>query len=141
MLASILSGKILFSCLRHHKSVFSMTPRVFSCTCFVQNLSPALDKLSLRSIKCVFVGYFRTQKGYRCYNLSTKKYFVFADVTFFKFVPYFSPLVPSTTSASVLLPLSVPLSAPASADSSPVPPGDTSESHASTPVREPVKDF
>jgi len=49
-----------------------MTPRIFCCTYFVQDLSPELDKFSPRSIKCIFVGYFRTQKGYWCYNPSTR---------------------------------------------------------------------
>ena len=56
-----------------------MTSRVFGCTCFVQDLSHVLDKLSPRSIKCIFVGHYRTQKGYRCYNPSTRKYFMFAE--------------------------------------------------------------
>ena len=84
-----------------------MTPLVFGYTCFVQDISPRLDKLSLRFIKRVFVGYFRTQKGYRCYNPSTKKYFVSADVTFFESVLYFSPPVPGTASASIPFLLSV----------------------------------
>jgi len=89
MPSSVVDDKILFSYLYPTKSVFSMTPRVFSCTCFVQDLSPGLDKLSPRSNKYVFIGYARTQKGYRCYNLSNRKYVVSADITFFETVLYF----------------------------------------------------
>jgi len=60
MHSSVLNGTISFFCLYPNRSVFSMAPRVFDCTCFVQDLSPDLDKLSPRSIKYVFVGYFRT---------------------------------------------------------------------------------
>jgi len=120
MPSSVLDGKISFSCLYPYNSVFSMTPCAFSCTCFVQNLSLGLDKLSPQSIKCVFVGYFRTQKGYLCYNSSTRKYFVSADVTFFKSVPYFSPQHHVTASETISLPLFVSFSACAFADSSPV---------------------
>jgi len=141
MPSSVLGGKNPFSCVHPYKNVFSMTPRVFDCTCFVQNLFPGLDKLSIRSIKFVFIRYSRTQKGYRCYNPSTKKYFVSTDITFLESVSYFSPPAPDIASVYVPLPLSVPLSAPASPDSSPVPPKDTSEPNASTPVRLPVKDF
>jgi len=51
---SVLNGKISFSCLYSNKSVFSITLHVYGCTYFVQDLSPGLDKLSPRSIKCVF---------------------------------------------------------------------------------------
>ena len=44
-------------------------PYVFGSTCFVHLLSLGRDKLSPRSIKCVFLG-FRHQKGYKCYSLS-----------------------------------------------------------------------
>ena len=98
MPASVLNKKSPFSYLFPNKTSFSMTPRVFGCTCFVQDLSPMLDKLSSRCIKCIFVGNFRTQKEYRCYNPSTRKYLVSADVTFFESVPYFSQQVPITIS-------------------------------------------
>ena len=62
MHSSVLNKRSLFSCLYANKNPFSMTPHVLGCTCFVQDLSPALDKLSLKYIKCVFVGYSRTQK-------------------------------------------------------------------------------
>ena len=71
MPSSILNDQVSFSCLYSNKSFFFMAPRVFGCTCFVQDFSPGLDKLSPRSIKCIFVGYFRTKKGYRYYSLPT----------------------------------------------------------------------
>ncbi|XP_020266951.1 uncharacterized protein LOC109842493 [Asparagus officinalis] len=81
------------------------------------DLTTGLDKLSSRSIKCVFIGYPRTQKGYRCYHPSTRKYFVSADVTFFEYVPYFSytsttigcPYVPLSSSAPTTIPLPAPV--------------------------------
>ncbi|KOM48678.1 hypothetical protein LR48_Vigan07g238200 [Vigna angularis] len=53
-------------------------------------MSPGLDKLSARAIKCVFLGYSRLQKGYRCHSPETKKYFMSANVTFFEQTPYFT---------------------------------------------------
>jgi len=130
MPSSVLHGKIPFSCLYLDKSIFSVPPRVFGCTCFAQDLSPGLDKLSPRSIKYVFVGYSRIQKGYRCYGPSNKKYFVSANVTFFESVPYFSPQGPVTASESISLSPSVPLPALAAVHdvSSPVSLKDTTTS-------------
>lgn len=53
--------------------------------------------MSARAIKCVFLGYSRVQKGYRCYSPSTLRFYTSADVTFFEDVPYFPNLgVPET---------------------------------------------
>ncbi|RVW56097.1 Retrovirus-related Pol polyprotein from transposon RE2 [Vitis vinifera] len=38
------------------------------------------DKLSAKAMKCLFLGYSRLQKGYRCYSLETHRYFISADV-------------------------------------------------------------
>ena len=35
-------------------------------------------------MKCVFLGYSRLQRGYRCYSLDIHRYFVSFDVTFFE---------------------------------------------------------
>ena len=104
MLSSVLHGKVLFSCLYPHKSVFFITLRVFCCICCVQDLSIGLDNLSPRSLKCVLVGYSWTLKGYRCYSPSNMKYFISVDITFFESVSYFSPQ--SLVTASEPIPFS-----------------------------------
>ncbi|RVW88820.1 Retrovirus-related Pol polyprotein from transposon RE1 [Vitis vinifera] len=48
------------------------------------------DKLSAKATKCIFLGYSRLQKGYRCYSSKTHRYFLSADVTFFEDSPFFS---------------------------------------------------
>ncbi|RVW55478.1 hypothetical protein CK203_075197 [Vitis vinifera] len=48
------------------------------------------DKLSVKATKCIFLGYSRLQKGYRCYSPDTHRYFLSADVTFFEDSPFFS---------------------------------------------------
>ena len=65
-------------------------------------ISPGLDKLSYRSIKCMFVRYSRTQQGYRCFHPPTIRYFVSVDVTFFESQTYFD----GTTSYVEYAPLS-----------------------------------
>jgi hypothetical protein len=88
------------------KNPFSVPPRVFGCVSFVHNHSPNHDKLDPRAHMCIFIGYSRTQKGYRCYSPSLRKHFVSADVTFFEDIPYYSPkgrqLQESMLSATVI---------------------------------------
>ena len=85
-----LSSKIKFLILfLFSQSPHPISPRVFGSTCFVHNISPGLDKLLARSIKCVFLGYHRSQKGYRSFPPTLNRYFISADVSFFELVPYF----------------------------------------------------
>ena len=79
-----LGGEILIRRLRPDFELFSLPPRVFGCLAFVQDLFPRLDKLSPRSIKCVFVKYSRMRKEYRCFHPPTRRYYVSVDVTFFQ---------------------------------------------------------
>jgi len=132
ILSFVLDGKIYSFCLYPNKTFFSITPRVFGCTCFVQNLSPELDK----SIKYVFIGYSKTQKGYWCYNPSTIKYLVPVDVTFFESVLYFPQQVHVTASEIVPPSMFVSLSASTFTVSSPLPPVKTLAPPASKPVRD-----
>ena len=45
---------------------FKVPPKVFGCVCFVRDHRPSVGKLDPRAVKCVFVGYSSTQKGYKC---------------------------------------------------------------------------
>jgi transposase InsO family protein len=127
MPSRILKGKSPFEMLFPGKNPFSVPPRVFGCVSFVHNHSPNRDKLDPRAHKCIFLGYSRTQKGYRCYSPSLRKHFVSANVTFFEDIPYYSPqgrqLQESMLSAPVI-PTHVPFAPPTSPISivPPVPP-------------------
>ncbi|KAM2946107.1 hypothetical protein COP2_028938 [Malus domestica] len=56
--------------------------RVFGYVCYVHIQTIHKDKLDLRAIKCAFVGYSTSQKGYKCYDSKTRKVFVSRDVRF-----------------------------------------------------------
>ena len=60
----------------------SLPKRVFGCECYVHLYPNQTNKLSPRAIKCVFVGYSNTQKGYKCYYPIGQKILVSLDVTF-----------------------------------------------------------
>ena len=90
---------------------FAIPPKVFGCVCFVHNHAPTRGKLDPRAIKCVFLGYSPTQKGYKCYNPPTRKWFISMDVTFFEEQSYFTPQAPlqgETTGTDELPELYVP---------------------------------
>ena len=86
-----LGGVIRLHCLLPTSSLFSLPPRVYGCITFVQDHSPSLSKLAPHALKGVFVGYSRTQKGYRVYFPNTRRYMTFVDVTFHEDAPFFSP--------------------------------------------------
>ncbi|RVW81338.1 Retrovirus-related Pol polyprotein from transposon TNT 1-94 [Vitis vinifera] len=90
MPSSVLHDQIPHSLLFPDQPLYFLPPRVFGCTCFVHILTPGQDKLSAKAMKCLFLGYSRLQKGYRCYSLETHRYFISADVTFFEDSPFFS---------------------------------------------------
>ena len=47
-----------------------------------------MSKLKPKSLKCIFLGYSRVQKGYRCHYPRLRKYLVVVDVTFLKNIPF-----------------------------------------------------
>jgi len=112
MPSSVLGNQVPHSVLFPNTPLHSLPPCVFGSTCFVHDLSPDLDKLSARSLKCVFLGYHRSQKGYRCYSPTLRRYLMSVDVTFFESVPFFGstnvpldPLQADMPTSSDIVPL------------------------------------
>jgi len=97
MSSSILDNQIYHSILFPHEFLHPLSLKVFRSRCFVHNFSPNLDKLSLRSHKCILLGFTRSQKGYKCFSTSLNRYFVLAYVIFndssFYFKSHSSPCV------------------------------------------------
>jgi hypothetical protein len=56
--------------------------RIFGCVTYVHIHKHQRDKLDARALKCVFIGYYITQKGYKCYHPSSKRFVVSKDVSF-----------------------------------------------------------
>ncbi|RVW98628.1 Retrovirus-related Pol polyprotein from transposon TNT 1-94 [Vitis vinifera] len=102
MPSSVLHDQIPHFLLFPDQPLYFLPPRVFGCTCFVHILTPGQDKLSAKAMKCLFLGYSRLQKGYRCYSLETHRYFISADVTFFEDSPFFSTTSESLPVSEVL---------------------------------------
>jgi hypothetical protein len=69
--------------------------RVFSCTYFVLRPHIERSKLSSQSTICVFLGYDKGKKRYRCFDPITQKLYVSHHVVFLKHIPFFS--ISSTT--------------------------------------------
>ena len=63
MPSSVLSGETPFHVLFPKKTLFPIDPRIFGCTCFVRDVCPQVTKLDPKSLKFVFLGYSRVQKG------------------------------------------------------------------------------
>jgi hypothetical protein len=61
---------------------FIVPPKVFGCVCFVHDYRNSIRKLDPRALKCVFMGYSPSKKGYRCWCPSEHRFFVSMDVTF-----------------------------------------------------------
>ena len=60
--------------------------RVFGCLCY-PNLTPTTPhKLSPRSEACVFLGYPTGHRGYRCYNIATRRVYTSRHVVFVEHV-------------------------------------------------------
>lgn len=68
----------------------NLVPRIFGCVSFVHIHGPNRGKLDPRALKCLFVGYSSTQKGYKCYHPPSKRFYVSIDVTFHEHRSYFS---------------------------------------------------
>ena len=109
MSSSALGGDIPFKCLFPDSPLFPRL-RIFGCV-LCSSFETDMDKLSPRAASCIFLGYSRTQKGYKCYDPVAKKRFVSTDVTLFESESFFKV---STNKLSVPLPAPVYTTIPSS---------------------------
>jgi hypothetical protein len=66
---------------------------VFGCIAYVHVPDEKKSKLDPKVEKCIFIGYSLEQKGYKCFNPSTRKLQVSrSDVVFDEMVSWYSPL-------------------------------------------------
>ncbi|RVX21101.1 Retrovirus-related Pol polyprotein from transposon TNT 1-94 [Vitis vinifera] len=66
-------------------------------TVVLKDTRPFVTKLDPKALQCVFLGYSRLQKGYRCFSPDLNKYLVSTDVVFSEDTSFFSS---PTSSAS-----------------------------------------
>ncbi|XP_071676410.1 retrovirus-related Pol polyprotein from transposon TNT 1-94 isoform X2 [Lolium perenne] len=88
MPSRVLGHKTPIECL-HGSNSFIVPPKIFGCTCFVHDYRSSAGKLDPRAVKCIFVGYSPTKKGYRCWSPAERKFFVSMDVTFHEKEPFY----------------------------------------------------
>ena len=97
MPSSVLHGETPYHVLFPTKPLFPIAPKIFGSTCYARDVRPQVTKLDPKSLKCVFLGYSRLQKGYRCYCPSLNKYLVSTDVTFLEHIPFFPAASPPSS--------------------------------------------
>jgi len=66
--------------------------RVFGCITYVHVPDEKRSKLDPKAKKCILIGYSSEQKGYRCFNPSTRKLQVSRNVVFDEMASWYSPL-------------------------------------------------
>jgi hypothetical protein len=87
----------------HHCPPIYTNLHTFGCVCFMHLPPPHRNKLSAQSIRCAFLGYSITQKGYLCFDPHTNRVHVSRNVIFFENQCLF-PLPSSSATSLASLP-------------------------------------
>jgi hypothetical protein len=107
MPSSILDGTIPYIVLFLSAPLFSISPKIFGRVCYVYDNHPSRTKLDPKFMRCIFLDYSGTKKGYRCYSHTFRRYFISSDISFMESIPYFltsesSPLSTSSNSPPIM---------------------------------------
>ena len=81
--------QILQNYFPKNKCFTTLPPKVFGSTVFVHVHDHKRSKLDPRAIKCIFLGFSPTQKGFKCFDPCSGKLYISMDVTFFENKPFF----------------------------------------------------
>ncbi|KAI3518344.1 hypothetical protein L1887_06964 [Cichorium endivia] len=79
--SKILNHKSPLKCL-YQKDPSYLDLKVFGCLCFPLFPSTTIHKLQPRSTLCVFLGHPLSQRGYKCFDMSTNKIIISRHVMF-----------------------------------------------------------
>ena len=100
--------------------------KIFGCVAYVHNPVHKKNKWSTKALKCVFLGYSNTQKGFKIYHPITRKYMVSKDVIFDEKSFYYKttggnnlrdvPLITSSTDNTIQEKISDPVTAETTLD-------------------------
>jgi hypothetical protein len=86
----------------YHQHPSYLNPHTFGCVCFV-HLSPhERHKLFAQFVKCAFMGYSISHKGYVCYDSCSNKFRIPRNIVFFENQHFFSTHVESLLEISIL---------------------------------------
>ncbi|KAJ7969169.1 Retrovirus-related Pol polyprotein from transposon TNT 1-94 [Quillaja saponaria] len=66
-----------------------LPPRIFGCVAYVHLHKNQRTKLDPCAMRCIFLGYATHQKGYRCYDPTTRHLYTTMDVTFLESETFF----------------------------------------------------
>ena len=85
-----------------HEKYFGKKPdlshtRIFGAIDYMHIPDEKRQKLDLKSEKCILIGYSLEQKGYKCYNPSTRKVRVSRDVVFDGSTSWYEPGTTTTS--------------------------------------------
>ena len=67
--------KIFKECFPKSRLISDLPLKVFGCVVFVHVHNHSCSKLDPQALKCVFLGYSPTQKGYKCFDPKTIFFF------------------------------------------------------------------